>query len=132
MGHSDGLMVRAHCRRWWLPFLWGFDPGEHWDLLEMCRKWIEAADSYNWEKTRELEASLQSRRWGWCNGETIWTHLDRAMSDSGLSRTPSDIVLAFNRLAHRLEAARMCDHEERELIFLQPNYAVSQIVLLRQ
>jgi pimeloyl-ACP methyl ester carboxylesterase len=130
MGHSDGMLVRSHCIRWWLPFLWGFDPAEHGDLLKICEEWIQASESYDWQATRALEARLAARRWAWCNGETILTHLERALIGAGLSQTPNEVMLAFNRFAERIRAAQMCHPEAPELIFLEPNYAISQVVYL--
>jgi pimeloyl-ACP methyl ester carboxylesterase len=128
MGHSDGLLTSSHVRSWWLPFLWGFDPGEHGELLKLCRKWIDATDRLDWATTARIERQLSAQRWRWCNGESMWFHLEQAMMSEGLSHSKDEVILAFNRLAHRLEASRMCDDDDPNLLYLQPNYALFKVL----
>jgi hypothetical protein len=35
-GHSDVFVGRGHAQRFWLPFLWGLDPSDYEDFMEMC------------------------------------------------------------------------------------------------
>ncbi len=34
--HSDAFYVRDRCRRFWLPFLLGFEPWQYWDFRLLC------------------------------------------------------------------------------------------------
>ena len=41
--HSDPFVGDGHASKFWIPYLWGYQPKEYWDLIELCRNAAAAA-----------------------------------------------------------------------------------------
>ena len=128
LGHSDLFLSPAHCRQYWLPFLWGIDPGEHRRLLTVCRQWVEAVRALDRKRVAEIERILHSCDWGWCCQQTVWQVLEHALQIKGLPVNDERVAEAFSRLAHSMHHATLCDFAASEARFLHPIIAVNQAV----
>lgn len=103
LGHSDGLLIASHCKMWWLPYLWGFDPAEHRALVRLCRDWVESAGDD--EKMAEIEAKLDATRWNWCRRSTILSFLQMELASRNSPHSQDDVLRAFNRFAIKVDVA---------------------------
>jgi pimeloyl-ACP methyl ester carboxylesterase len=132
MGHTDAFIGTSHFRRWWLPFLWGFDPAEHSKLLKMCKDWTEANKSHDAVTILSIENLLKVQIWGWCEWKTLWAYMVQVTNDAGFDPECVDFKSLFARFAFRLNQSAMCEDSDKEVIFLQPRYALLQVLGLMQ
>jgi hypothetical protein len=78
LGHSDTFVGSGYAEVFWLPFMWGIDPNEYKDFLELCnlaagleREWSSSARAGGHVDPRlvNIETLLLARSWKWSGGK---------------------------------------------------------------
>jgi hypothetical protein len=62
--HSDHFVGVGHTESW-LPYLWGIDPGEFSDFVDMCVLAADLEDEKDWVHLEIVESELRERPWKW-------------------------------------------------------------------
>lgn len=77
LGHSDAFVGSGYAETFWLPYLWGIEPGEYQQFLLSCklaalleRPWTSGARALGHvdPRLRDVEQKLLDSTWRWCNG----------------------------------------------------------------
>lgn len=74
--HHDWFIGKGHHANLWLPYLWGIEPGEYSDFINLC---LQAAELEATDRLRELldcEDRLRSSSWSWTHDDTLISHLN--------------------------------------------------------
>ena len=135
LGHSDSFLGGAHAARFWLPFLWGFDPKEYGDLLDCCESAADAFENHNQNALQVAEDELLHTEWKWGNGELFDYMKSIVKTDKNLgNRDPVEIIGRANRLFWQIiERGRRAAisgkrSDERWKVFLRPEQAASEAI----
>lgn len=67
-GHSTMFVGGIQCKTAWVPFLFGYDPGEYRYFVDRCRRIGESADA---AFARVEEAALFTQEWIWAKGSLV-------------------------------------------------------------
>jgi len=77
LGHSDAFVGNGYAEVFWLPYLWGIEPAEYADFLNLCnlastleRQWTADAHTRGFTDPRltAIEMRLASAQWRWAQG----------------------------------------------------------------
>ena len=136
LGHSDSFLGGAHTARFWLPFLWGFDPKEYGDLLDCCESAAYSFENGNQHDLQIAEEELLRTDWEWTHGRLLPDYLnDLVKKHKKLgSRQPDEIigrvVVLFWQTIERGRQAAVSGKpsEERWITFLRPERAASEAI----
>jgi hypothetical protein len=69
--HSDAFIGAGHARTFWLPFLWGIDPGEYKKFADMCALALDLEEQNDWLDLRKVESEFRQRPWTWTGGMSV-------------------------------------------------------------
>ncbi|HWZ43246.1 MAG TPA: hypothetical protein VNW97_07200 [Candidatus Saccharimonadales bacterium] len=75
LSHSDVFVGPGHARRFWLPFLWGLDPKDYEEFMEMCQLANESERLGFVKELGIVEDELRNRPWRWTNNLTLNDYL---------------------------------------------------------
>ena len=75
LGHRDVFEGRGHAQRFWLPFLWGLDPTDFEEFIEMCLLAEQCDLEGDHYRLGIIEDELRNRRWRWTNYFTLNDYL---------------------------------------------------------
>jgi pimeloyl-ACP methyl ester carboxylesterase len=64
LGHSDAFIGPAHAALYWLPFLWGYEPGEFVTFLDLCQRAYDAFTAKSYTNVARLHKQLHQATWG--------------------------------------------------------------------
>jgi hypothetical protein len=56
--HSDHFVDPEHAKRFWLPFLWGYEPATYWDFRDACSRSAQAEEESAEYELGRLEAEI--------------------------------------------------------------------------
>lgn len=132
LGHSDAFIGPAHAARFWLPYLWGIEPAEYGNLLDMCESAVDLHELGDMRRLTIVEDELLNRKWRWA-GETLRNYVaDLVKADTRRGgRTVNElvgrIVRVFWQTLERARLARMTSDpsEARWVVYLYPWRAVA-------
>ena len=91
-GHSSVFDAESYAAFFWLPFLWGIEPMEYSDFLELCFVAEEHHEIGNWPAYMMAERRLLERQWGWAGGKRLREYIDevaRKYPSGSPSRVPA-------------------------------------------
>jgi hypothetical protein len=136
LGHSDSFLGGAHAARFWLPFLWGFNPQEYGDLLDCCEAAAYSFENGNLHDLQIAEEELLSRPWEWAHGDLLPDYLTNIVKNHKKlgSRQPDEIVgrvevLFWQTMERGRQAAVSGESaEQRWIAFLRPERAASEAI----
>jgi len=64
-GHSDTFVGEGHAANFWLPWLWGIQPGEYQRFTQLCDEAFDRQENGNEIGLRDTETRLRDTRWEW-------------------------------------------------------------------
>lgn len=134
LGHSD-TFLGGHAARFWLPFLWHFDPVEYGDLLDCCEAASEAYANSQDHELKVAEDELLNSAWEWAHGTLISRLRDVVKQDPKLgTREPEELTGRASRLFWQIldrgrAAAESGEEQEKKwIVYLHPSRALAAAV----
>ena len=74
-GHSSVFDSPSYASSFWLPFLWGIEPSEYANFLELCFAAEEHHQARNWLAYSIAEQGLLDTEWGWAGNVTLRNYI---------------------------------------------------------
>jgi len=113
--HSDQFLGNSHARSFWLPYLWGIDPTELWDFVDMCSLAVSLEHDEDKRNVEIVERELRERYWAWAGmtlEEFVALHVLRKLEDDRYYRG-RDLRRIVTRSVRLLwHAVRSADQEQ--------------------
>jgi hypothetical protein len=138
LGHNDPFVAaQQRAETLWLPVLWGIEPVEYQNFLELCAEIRTADDSGD---APRLIDELRTRQWSWLRGESLDAYnrtriramLGKAqveISDHRLAELVDTAAMTLWRDVERAKQARLNgSKEERQIAALYPKWAVGRAI----
>ena len=97
--HSDAFLNIEHALHWWLPFLWGFEPGRFREWVDYCRDsiyYFSENDRVAYEMTAR---KFRRERFHWTrneDGQQTLDHHIQSLIEKEVEKLPPARRLTFN------------------------------------
>jgi pimeloyl-ACP methyl ester carboxylesterase len=86
--HSDWFVGSGHSANLWLPYFWGFPPGEYSEFVETCLRLAEMEHRGEWLGMKQEEKEFRARGWSWSKRDHVVVNLDEYVKSNGICLPP--------------------------------------------
>jgi hypothetical protein len=133
--HSDAFIGEEHARTFWLPFLWGLDPGEYQKFLSMCELAADFEEQKDWIELRKVESEFLERPWRWSDDLPLQCFIAARLASLMLGPAPPRAVADVGSLLWQMvelakrETKQDTEDQRGEIVrALRPRIAVLKAI----